>query len=60
MDAKKVKLVPKKGGNGYVSAYSINISLSEALELGFINEDRTINEIEKLIDEGKLIIRKAL
>lgn len=60
MEAKKVKLVAKKGGNGYVSAYSINISLSEALELGFINEDRSVNEIEKIVKDGTLIIRKAL
>ena len=59
MDVKPIKLVPKKAGNGYISSFTINISLKEALQLGFINEDKTINNIEKIIDDGTLIIRKA-
>ena len=59
MDIKKIKLVPKKAGNGYISSFTINISLKEALQLGFINEDKTINDIEKVIDNDNLIIRKA-
>jgi hypothetical protein len=59
MDVKPIKLVPKKAGNGYISSFTINISLKEALQLGFINEDKTINDIEKIIDDGTLIIRKA-
>ena len=59
MITKSIKLVPKKAGNGYISSYTINISLKEALSLGFINEDKTINDIEKVIENGHLIIRKA-
>ena len=59
MDIKKSKLGPKKAGNGYMSSFTINISLKEALQLGFINDDKTINDIEKVIDNDNLIIRKA-
>lgn len=59
MQTKPIKLTPKKGGNGYVSSYTINISVNEALELGFINEDRSINKIEKTIKDDMLVIRKA-
>lgn len=56
--SKSIKLVPKKGGNGYVSSYTVSISLKEAQLLGFVNEDKTINSIEKIIDGDKLIIQK--
>ncbi|MBS6063758.1 MAG: hypothetical protein KH972_07805 [Peptostreptococcaceae bacterium] len=59
MDTKQIKLVPKKAGNGYVSSYTVNISVTEAMELGFINEDKTINKIEKVITGDCLVIRKA-
>ena len=59
MQAKKIKLSPKKDGYGNISSFTVNISLKEALILGFINEDKTINDIEKVIEEDKLIIRKA-
>ena len=59
MNIKKIKLIPKKAGNGYISSFTINISLKEALQLGFINEDKSINDIEKVIDDERLIIRKA-
>lgn len=61
MEIKSIKLSPKKGGNGYVSSYTINISLTEAMQLGFINADKSINPIEKVIDNDNntLIIRKA-
>jgi len=41
-----MKLIPKKAGNGYVSSYTVNISLKTARNCGLINEDKTVNEIE--------------
>lgn len=41
-----MKLIPKKGGNGYISSYTVNISLKIARNCGLVNEDGTINEIE--------------
>ena len=59
MDVKPIKLVPKKAGNGYISSFTINISLKEAFQLGCINDDKTINDIEKVSDIENLIICKA-
>ena len=37
--SKSIKLVPKKGGNGYISSFTVNISLKEAEKLGFENNN---------------------
>lgn len=57
--SKSIKLVPKKGGNGYVSSFTVNISLKEAEKLGFENNNSSIKLVEKIIDGDKLIIKKA-
>lgn len=57
--SKSIKLVPKKGGNGYVSSFTVNISLKEAEKLGFENNNSNIKLVEKIIDGDKLIIKKA-
>ena len=53
-----MKLIPKKAGNGYVSSYTVNISLKTARNCGFINADKTINEIELIEnrEENSIII----
>lgn len=59
MIIKQIKLSPKKGGNGYITSYTINIGSAEARNCGFINSNGEILPIEKLIDyENKQIIIK--
>lgn len=59
MIIKQIKLSPKKGGNGYITSYTINIGSAEARNCGFINSNSEILPIEKLIDyENKQIIIK--
>ena len=36
MEIKKIKMSPKKGGNGFVSSYSVNIGSNEARECGLV------------------------
>lgn len=36
MEIKRIKMSPKKGGNGFVSSYSVNIGSNEAKESGLI------------------------
>jgi hypothetical protein len=59
MERKDIKLSPKKGGNGYVSSFSVNIGISEAKQCGFIAADNILLPIEKLIDSenNQIIIR---
>ena len=49
MERKPIKLSPKRGGNGYVSSYSVNIGIREAEVCGFICPDGPV-ELEKIID----------
>ena len=37
MEIKKIKMSPKKGGNGFVSSYSVNIGSNEAKECGLVD-----------------------
>ncbi len=54
MTSKKIKLSAKKGGRGYISSYTVNISKNEAIECGFVDA-----EIVKVIDpEHKTITIK--
>lgn len=48
-----------KAGNGYVSNYTLSISLNEARALGFVDEDGNRIDLEKVMDEShkQLIIR---
>ena len=61
MDSKPIKLSPKKGGNGYVSSYSVNLGAKEVKACGFFSEDGTPLPLEKIIDEenGRIIIQRA-
>ena len=49
MEIKRIKLSPKKGGNGFISSYSVNIGSSEARECELIGA--TYNKvIIKIVD----------
>ncbi len=50
METKPIKLSPKKGGNGYVSSYSVNIGVAEARAVGFVDADGNTLPVEKVID----------
>lgn len=52
MEIKKIKMSPKKGGNGFVSSYSVNIGSNEAKECGLI-ADGAQKVIVKVIDPQK-------
>lgn len=60
-EGKPLKLSPKKGGNGYVSSYTVSIGVAELRNAGLISEDGTPFNIEKIIDEEnhQIIIRKT-
>ncbi len=46
-----MKLVKKKNGRGDSVSYMINVSSSEAVKLGFVDEEGNSLELEKVIDE---------
>ena len=50
VERKKIKLSPKKGGHGHVTSYSVNIGSAEAKICGFVREDGSQAELEKVID----------
>lgn len=49
MEIKKIKMSPKKGGNGFVSSYSVNIGSNEAKECGLV-DDMVQKVIVKIVD----------
>lgn len=59
MEVKPIKLSPKKGGNGYISSYTVNLGCSEIRDVGFIDIDGNLLPVEKLIDTDnkEIIIR---
>ena len=50
MDIKPIKLSPKRGGHGKVTSFSVNIGSAEARNCGWLNEDDSVKELEKIID----------
>ena len=54
-----MKLSPQKGGHGHITAYRAIIGSAEAREVGFIGEDGTSKELEKIVDReaGTITIR---
>lgn len=59
MQSKPIKLSPKKDGYGNISSYSVNIGANEARQCGFVAEDGTVLDTEKIIDteNNQIIIR---
>lgn len=59
MEIKPIKLSPKRGGNGYISSYTVNLGCSEIRDAGFIDMDGNLLPVEKLIDTDnkEIIIR---
>ncbi|MCL1995561.1 MAG: hypothetical protein FWG63_05070 [Defluviitaleaceae bacterium] len=41
-----MKLIPKKGGHGYISSYTVNISLKLAKSCGFVDEKGNCHNLE--------------
>ena len=57
MEVKPIRLSPKKGGNGYLSSFSVNIGIAEAKACGMLNPNGQPAALEKIIDpESKSII----
>ena len=56
MEIKPIKLSPKKGGHGKITSYSVNIGSAEARNCGWLNEDGSCKELEKMIDTDSGII----
>ena len=56
MEAKKIKLSPKRGNYNKITSYTVNIGSAEARLCGFTKEGA---EIEKIvdIDNNQIIIR---
>ena len=59
MQVKPIKLSPKKGGNGYVSSYSVNIGCTEVRNAGLLDSNGNPLPLEKVIDteNHQIIIR---
>ncbi|MEG2576048.1 MAG: hypothetical protein RSA41_08450 [Christensenella sp.] len=53
MEAKDIKLSPKRGGNGYLSSFSVNFGISELKACGLVDSDGVPFPIEKIIDKGE-------
>lgn len=51
-----MKLIAKKNGGGYISSYTINISLNLAREKNLINEDGSSKEVELKEHENGILI----
>ena len=48
-----MKLSPQKGGHGHITAYRAIIGSAEARSVGFVREDGTSRELEKIVDVEK-------
>lgn len=59
MEVKAIKLSPKKGGNGYISSYTVNLGNAEVRTVGFTDADGNLLPVEKVIDaeNHQIIIR---
>lgn len=53
IEIKQIRLSPKKGGNGFVSSFSVNIGSNEAKECGLIGEHGADVVVIKLVDKDK-------
>ena len=59
MEAKEIKLSPKKGGHGHITSYSVNLGSAEVRSCGFLDKNGSPLQIEKVIDSEhhQIIIR---
>ena len=58
MEIKKIKLSAKRGGNGYVSSYSVNIGSNEARTCGLVSAEHQILLCKVVDDKNEQIIIK--
>lgn len=58
VNVKPIKLSPKRGGNGYISSYTVNLGVKEAEMCGLLG---TGKQIIKIIDPYKkqIIIKEC-
>lgn len=59
MEIKQIKLSPKKGGNGFISSYSVNIGSKEARDCGLSVAGRELVAIKLIDPENRQIIIRA-
>lgn len=52
-----MKLRANKNGKGYVTSYTLPIGCKEAREAGFLTEDGTPVELEKVVSDGEIAFR---
>lgn len=54
-----MRLIPRKGGHGHITAYLAVIGSAEARRAGFVTEDGERYDLEKIVDEeaGTITIR---
>lgn len=54
-----MKLSKKINGKGYISSFTVNISLNEAKSCDFLDENNEPKEVEKIIDSknNQIIIK---
>jgi len=54
-----MKLHPRKGGHGHITAYAAILGSAEARRVGFLDENGKSLEIEKIVDEraGTITLR---
>ena len=58
MKIKRIYLSQKRGGNGYISSFSVSIGKNEAQSCGFIQDDRPLLMCKSIEDEnGQIIIK---
>lgn len=48
-----MKIFPLKGGHGHVTAWRCTLGSAEVRRAGFLNEDGSAKELEKVVDEEK-------
>lgn len=53
MKTKPIKLSPKKGGNGYISSFTVNIGVAEAKECGLLDSAGQPLPLIKTMDAKK-------
>ena len=58
MEIKTIRLSAKRGGNGYVSSYSVNIGSNEARTCGLVSKEKPVILCKVIDDEnGQIIIK---
>lgn len=54
-----MKLRVNKNGKGYATGYTLSVGCKEAREAGFLAEDGSPLELEKVVNKGSIVIQLA-